>query len=101
MGLIHYLRQLLGHTSVPLLSLISGYLLARTLSARPYVEELSHKWFSLIVPLVLVTLGISGAWIGNLTVLEPYRIYLAGLALQQGHAPRGGRRPVRTNSARW
>lgn len=53
MGLIHFTRQLLGHTSVPLLSLISGYLLARTLSARPYVEELSHKWFSLIVPLVL------------------------------------------------
>lgn len=24
-------------------------------------------------PLVLVTLGISGAWIGNLTALEPYR----------------------------
>lgn len=53
MGLIHFTRQLLGHTSVPLLSLISGYLLARTLSARPYMEELSHKWFSLIVPLVL------------------------------------------------
>ena len=53
MGLIHYLRQLLGHTSVPLLSLIAGYLLARTLSTRPYMEELSHKFFSLIVPLVL------------------------------------------------
>jgi len=26
-----------------------------------------------IVPLVLVTLGASGAWIGNLTVLEPYK----------------------------
>lgn len=26
-----------------------------------------------IVPLVLVTLGVSGAWIGNLTVLEPYK----------------------------
>lgn len=24
-------------------------------------------------PLVLVTLGVSGAWIGNLTALEPYR----------------------------
>lgn len=53
MGLIHYLRQLLGHTSVPLLSLISGYLLARTLSARPFLEELGNKWVSLIVPLVL------------------------------------------------
>jgi mercuric ion transport protein len=28
-----------------------------------------------IVPLLLVTLGISGAWIGNLTALEPYSIY--------------------------
>jgi mercuric ion transport protein len=26
-----------------------------------------------ILPLVLVTLGVSGAWIGNLTVLEPYK----------------------------
>ena len=26
-----------------------------------------------IVPLVLATLGISGAWIGNLTALEPYK----------------------------
>jgi len=26
-----------------------------------------------IVPLVLVTLGVSGAWIGNLTALEPYK----------------------------
>lgn len=28
-----------------------------------------------IVPLVLVSLGISGAWIGSLTVLEPYKPY--------------------------
>lgn len=28
-----------------------------------------------IVPLVLVTLGVSGAWIGNLTALEPYKAY--------------------------
>lgn len=28
-----------------------------------------------VVPLVLVTLGISGAWIGNLTALEPYKPY--------------------------
>ncbi len=26
-----------------------------------------------IGPLLLVTLGVSGAWIGNLTVLEPYQ----------------------------
>lgn len=53
MGLIDSLRRLLGHTSVPLLSLISGYLLARTLSSRPYLDELSNKFSSLIVPLVL------------------------------------------------
>lgn len=28
-----------------------------------------------IVPLVLVSLGISGAWIGSLTALEPYKPY--------------------------
>lgn len=28
-----------------------------------------------IVPLVLVTVGVSGAWIGNLTALEPYKPY--------------------------
>jgi len=32
-------------------------------------------------PLVLVTLGVSGAWIGNLTVLEPYRPIFIGAAL--------------------
>lgn len=32
-------------------------------------------------PLVLVTLGFSGAWIGNLTVLEPYRPLFIGAAL--------------------
>src|SRR5579859_466916 len=31
-------------------------------------------------PLVLVTLGFSGAWIGNLTVLEPYRPIFIGAA---------------------
>lgn len=34
-----------------------------------------------IVPLVLVTLGLSGAWVGNLTALEPYKPYTAGAAL--------------------
>jgi mercuric ion transport protein len=30
-------------------------------------------------PLVLVALGLSGAWIGNLTLLEPYRpLFVAG-----------------------
>ena len=32
-------------------------------------------------PLVLVTLGFSGAWIGNLTVMEPYRPIFIGAAL--------------------
>jgi len=34
-----------------------------------------------IVPLLLVTLGISGAWIANLTALEPYKPYVAGVTL--------------------
>ncbi len=32
-------------------------------------------------PLLLVTLGFSGAWIGNLTALEPYRPSFIGVAL--------------------
>ena len=32
-----------------------------------------------VVPLVLVTLGISGAWIGSLTSLEPYKPYVAAV----------------------
>lgn len=32
-------------------------------------------------PLVLVMLGVSGAWIGNLTALEPYRPVFIGVAL--------------------
>ena len=32
-------------------------------------------------PLVLLALGISGAWIGNLTALEPYRPIFVGLTL--------------------
>ena len=34
-----------------------------------------------IVPLVLVTLGVSGAWIGNLTALEPWKPLTSGIAL--------------------
>lgn len=34
-----------------------------------------------IGPLVLLTLGISGAWIGNLTALEPYKPVFAAIAL--------------------
>lgn len=32
-------------------------------------------------PLVLIALGFSGAWIGNLTILEPYRPIFIGIAL--------------------
>lgn len=32
-------------------------------------------------PLVLITLGVSGAWIGNLTALEPYRPIFIGVAV--------------------
>jgi len=34
-----------------------------------------------IGPLVLIALGVSGAWIGNLTALEPYRPIFIGVAL--------------------
>jgi mercuric ion transport protein len=34
-----------------------------------------------IGPLALLTLGISGAWIGNLTALEPYKPIFATIAL--------------------
>jgi mercuric ion transport protein len=32
-------------------------------------------------PLVLVMLGVGGAWIGNLAALEPYRPYFLGIAI--------------------
>lgn len=34
-----------------------------------------------IVPLVLVTLGVSGAWIGSLTALAPYQPYFVAVTL--------------------
>src|SRR3546814_5554671 len=34
-----------------------------------------------VVPLLLVTLGISGAWIANLTALGPYKPYVAAMTL--------------------
>jgi mercuric ion transport protein len=34
-----------------------------------------------VAPLVLLTLGISGAWIGQLTALEPYRPIFIGVTL--------------------
>ena len=32
-------------------------------------------------PLVLVSVGVSGAWISNLTLLQPYSLVFAGVAL--------------------
>jgi len=32
-----------------------------------------------ILPLAFVTLGVSGAWIGNLTVLAPYQPYIVAV----------------------
>jgi len=34
-----------------------------------------------IAPLVLVTIGISGAWIANLTAMEPFKNYIGFVAL--------------------
>jgi mercuric ion transport protein len=34
-----------------------------------------------VVPFLLFLAGISGAWIGNLTALEPYRPYFAAVAI--------------------
>ncbi|MFN4277569.1 MAG: mercuric transporter MerT family protein [Ferrovibrio sp.] len=64
------------------------------LSAAQKIKDRRKTWFAAggvigailasaccIVPLVLVTLGISGAWIGNLTALEPYKPYVAAVTL--------------------
>ncbi|HVC58836.1 MAG TPA: mercuric transporter MerT family protein [Acetobacteraceae bacterium] len=34
-----------------------------------------------VIPFALFTLGVSGAWIGNLTALEPYQPIFAAIAL--------------------
>ncbi len=34
-----------------------------------------------VIPFALFTLGVSGAWIGNLTALEPYQPLFAAVAL--------------------
>jgi mercuric ion transport protein len=34
-----------------------------------------------VVPLLFVSLGVSGAWIGNLTALAPYQPYILGLTV--------------------
>ncbi len=46
-------------------------------------------------PLVLVTLGFSGAWIGDLTALEPYRpIFIGGALVAMFFAYRSIYRPT-------
>lgn len=46
-------------------------------------------------PFVLLTLGISGAWIGNLTLLEPYRpLFIATVLLLFGWAGWQVHRPI-------
>src|SRR6516164_7804169 len=34
-----------------------------------------------VIPFLLFLAGISGAWIGNLTALEPYRPYFAAIGI--------------------
>lgn len=34
-----------------------------------------------ILPFVFLMLGVSGAWIGNLTILEPYKNYFVAVTL--------------------
>jgi mercuric ion transport protein len=38
-------------------------------------------WACCVLPLALVSLGVSGAWIGSLTLLEPYKPYIAVVTL--------------------
>ncbi|WP_300301176.1 mercuric transporter MerT family protein [Ferrovibrio sp.] len=64
------------------------------LSAPREIKDRRKSWFAAggvvgailastccIAPLALFALGISGAWIGNLTALEPYKPYFAAVAL--------------------
>lgn len=47
-------------------------------------------------PLILVTLGFSGAWIGSLRVLEPYRpLFIGAAVLALFFAWRSAYRPAR------
>jgi mercuric ion transport protein len=52
----------------------NGFLIAGVLSA-------VGASICCVGPLVLLALGISGAWIGSLTALEPYRPIFIGLTL--------------------
>jgi mercuric ion transport protein len=51
-------------------------------------------------PLILVALGLSGAWIGNLTKLEPYRpFFIAGALIALFFAGRQIFQPTQTCNA--
>jgi mercuric ion transport protein len=52
----------------------NGFLIAGVLSA-------IGASICCVGPLVLLALGVSGAWIGSLTALEPYRPIFIGLTL--------------------
>ncbi len=58
-----------SENKLPKGSLIAGVIAAITASA------------CCVGPLVLLTLGISGGWISNLTALEPYRPIFIGITL--------------------
>ena len=65
--------------------------MAEIIETQETVEKHTAKWIAMggilgaigastccIVPLILFSLGISGAWVGNLTALEPYKpIFIA------------------------
>ncbi len=65
-----------------------------SIEVQPYTANRCKGWFAAggligailastccLGPLVLLMLGISGAWIGNLTALEPYKPLFAAIAL--------------------
>jgi fucose 4-O-acetylase-like acetyltransferase len=51
--IMEFVRLTLGRNSVPLLSIISGYLLMQILERRRFSSEFKKKWRTLIVPLFL------------------------------------------------
>ena len=68
--------------------------MADEISARRDAPDNRTSWFAAggffgallassccVAPLVFVLFGISGAWIANLTALEPYKPYFAAIAL--------------------
>ncbi len=52
-GLIWLIRETIGRTSVPLLSVISGYLAIRLAESRGWLRQMGRKVDTLVVPLLL------------------------------------------------